>query len=187
LTQEEIFELISEVRFHQSELNDIEVKSANKGTPQRLFEPLSAFTNSITGGVILFGLNETNNFEIVGVADVHRLQEEISNLASAEMEPPIRPSFALAEIEGKTVLAVEIFPLPSEQKPCYYKPAGLHKGSYIRVGNTNRQMTDYEIFGYVSARTQPTFDEEHVAKASIDDLNRNSLEKYIALLRKIRP
>lgn len=187
MTREEILELIAEVQFYHSELDDIEVKSANKGTPQRLFEPLSAFANSISGGIILFGLNETNNFEIIGVVDAHRLQEEISNLASAEMEPPVRPTFALAELEGKTVLAVEIFPLSSAQKPCYYKPAGLHKGSYIRVGNTNRQMTDYEIFGYASARTQPTFDEEHVANASIDDLNRNSLEKYVALLRKIRP
>ena len=54
MTQEEILELISEVQQHQSELDDIEVKSAYKGTPQRLYEFISAFANSISGGVILF-------------------------------------------------------------------------------------------------------------------------------------
>lgn len=32
MTQEEFLELISEVQQHQSELDDIEVKSVNKGT-----------------------------------------------------------------------------------------------------------------------------------------------------------
>jgi hypothetical protein len=36
----------------------------------------------------------------------------------------------------------------------------MRKGSSIPVGNTNRLMTDYEIFGYLRAREQPRFDEE---------------------------
>ena len=187
MTQEELLELISEVQIHQSELDDIEVKSANKGTPQRLYEPISAFANSTSGGVILFGLDEERNYEIVGVGDSQRLQEEVSQLASVEMAPALRPSFTVVEIEGKAVVAVEIPGLPAEQKPCFYKHAGMHKGAYIRVGNTNRQMTDYEIFGYVSARTQPTFDEEPVKDASIDDLNKERLQDYIIRLKKSRP
>lgn len=187
MTQEELFELISEVQQHQSELDDIEVKSANKGTPHRLYEPLSSFANSTSGGVILFGLDEEHNFEIVGVGDAQRLQEEISNMASSEMEPFLRPVFTVMESEDKTIVAVEILGLPVELKPCFYKPAGLQKGSYIRVGNTNRLMTDYEIFGYVSARTQPTFDEEPVKNASLDDLNTEKLREYIVKLKKARP
>ncbi|MBM4147120.1 MAG: AAA family ATPase [Nitrospira sp.] len=187
MTQEELQELISEVQQHQSELDDMEVKSAHKGTPQRLYEPISAFANSTSGGVILFGLNEERNYEIVGVGDSQRLQEEVSQLAAAEMTPPLRPSFTVVEIEGKAVVAVEIPGLTAEQKPCFYKHAGMHKGAYIRVGNTNRQMTDYEIFGYVSARTQPTFDEETIKEASLDDLNKDRLQNYIAALKKSRP
>ncbi len=56
MIHEELLELISEVQQHQSELGNIEVKSANKGTPQRLYEPISAFAKSTSGGVILFGL-----------------------------------------------------------------------------------------------------------------------------------
>ena len=45
MTREELLELIAEVQQHQSELDDVGVKSARGGTPKRLFEPLSAFTN----------------------------------------------------------------------------------------------------------------------------------------------
>jgi ATP-dependent DNA helicase RecG len=187
LTHEELLDLISEVQQHKSEMDDVEVKSAHKGTPQRLYESLSAFANSSGGGVIILGLDEKHDFSVVGVADAHRLQEEISHIASAEMEPPLRPAFTVIDIEGKTVVAVEILELPVDNKPSFYKPAGLQKGSYIRVANTNRQMTDYEIFGYVSGRTQPTFDEDPVRDAVFDDLERPKLEEYIARLKKTRP
>jgi len=187
MIRDELLQLISEVQQHQSELDDVDVKLAQRGTPQRLFELLSAFANRAGGGAILFGLDEEHNFEIVGVGNAHRLQEEIGHLAASEMEPALRPEFTVEEVDGKTVVAVEVSELSAEQKPCYYKPAGLQKGSYIRVGNTNRQMADYEIFGYVSARTQPTFDEEPVRDATIEDLNRGRLEEYLEQLRRVRP
>lgn len=187
MNREELLELIAEVTQHQCELNDVEIKSAQKGTPQRLFEAISAFANCTGGGVLLFGLDEDRNFALCGVGDAHKLQEDISSLANSEMEPPLRPEFTVHQIEGKTIVAVEIEKLPADKRPCFYKPAGLQKGSYIRVGNTNRAMTDYEIFGYVSGRTQPTFDEEIVQGATIDDLSRAKLDAYIVKLKRNRP
>ena len=187
MTREELLELIAEVHQHQSELDDVEVKSARGGTPKRLFEPFSAFANRTGGGVVLFGLDENRNFEAVGVNNADRLQRDISDLASNEMAPPLRSEFTVENIDGKTLVAVEVAELPADQKPCYYKPAGLQKGSYIRVGNTNRQMTDYEIFGYVSTRTQPTFDEEPIHDGNIEDLDRGKIEGYLANLRRTRP
>jgi len=74
LTPEELFELIAEVQLHQSELDDVEVKSARGGTPKRLFEPLSVFSNHSGGGIILLGLDENQSFELVGVGDADRLE-----------------------------------------------------------------------------------------------------------------
>jgi len=187
MTREDLQRLVAEVQARQTELIDVEVKSARGGTPQRLYKSLSAFANRTGGGVLLFGLNEKGNFEIVGVGDAHRLQEEIGHVASHEMEPALRPDFTVEEIDGKTVVGVEISEVPTARKPCCYKSAGLQKGSYIRVGNTNRQMSDYEIFGYVSSRSQPTFDEEPVRDASLDDLDPAKLDAYLADLRRARP
>lgn len=170
MTREELQQLITEVQQSQCELADIEVKSAHGGTPQRLYEPLSAFANRTEGGVILFGLDENRNFEIVGVGNAHRLQEEISHLVRTDMEPQIHPEFPVELFDGKTVVALEVSPVPADKRPCHYKNTGLQKGSYIRVGNTNRSMTDYEVFGYVSAQSQPTFDEEPITQATLEDL-----------------
>jgi ATP-dependent DNA helicase RecG len=187
MTREELQQLIAEVQKHQSELANVEVKAARGGTPRRLYEPLSAFANRTGGGVLLFGLNESSDFSIIGVGDAHRLQEEITHLASSDMEPALRPQFLVDEIDDETVVAVEIDEAPATQKPCFYKPTGLPKGAYLRVGNTNRQMTEYEVFGYLSGRGQPTQDEEIVPGATLDDLDNRLLDEYLARLRQTRP
>ncbi|MBM4090016.1 MAG: transcriptional regulator [Planctomycetes bacterium] len=187
MNREELERLIVEVQQRQTELNDVEVKSARAGTPRRLYEALSAFANHTGGGVIVFGLDESADFGVIGVGNAHQLQADIGDLASSEMEPALRPEFTVEDIDGKTVVAVEVAEVPMEQRPCYYKTAGLQKGSYVRVGNTNRQMTDYEIFGYVSARSQPTFDEEPIAEATIEDLDEAAIDSYLNRLRQARP
>ena len=123
---------------------------------------------------------------MVGVGDAHRIIAEVSHLLAENMEPALRPEFTLAEVEGKPVLAIEVFEVPAEQKPCFYKTAGLQSGAYIRVGNTNRQMSGYEVFSYLTACTQPTFDEEPVAEATLADLDRERLEEYVRQLRRAR-
>ncbi|HXH13699.1 MAG TPA: ATP-binding protein [Alphaproteobacteria bacterium] len=187
MIHDELKQLIADVQNRQSELANVEVKAARSGTPRRLYESLSAFANRTGGGVLLFGLDESSDFSIVGVGDAQRLQEDITHLASSEMEPALRPSFLVDELDDETVVAVEIDEIPATQKPCFYKPAGLPKGAYLRVGNTNRQMTEYEVFGYLSSRGQPTYDEEVIANATVDDLDNRLLDEYLARLRQTRP
>ncbi len=187
MTRDELRQIVADVQRRQSELDNVEVKAARGGTPRRLYEPLSASANRTGGGVLLFGLDESKDFSIIGVGDAQRLQEEITHLASAEMEPALRPHFLIDEIDGETVAAVEIDEIPAAQKPCFYKQAGLPKGAYLRVGNTNRQMTEYEVFGYLSGRGQPTYDEEIIAAATIKDLDGRLLDEYLTRLRQTRP
>jgi ATP-dependent DNA helicase RecG len=187
MTRDEVRQLIADVQKRQSELASVEVKAARGGTPRRLYEPLSAFANRTGGGVLLFGLDESRDFSIVGVGDAHRLQEEITHLVSSDMEPALRPHFLVDEIEEETVVAVEVDEVPAAQKPCFYKPSGLPKGAYLRVGNTNRQMTEYEVFGYLSSRGQPTYDEENIPNATLADLDNGLLDEYLARLRQTRP
>lgn len=48
-------------------------------------------------------------------------------------------------------------------------------------------MSDYEIFGYLSAREQPTFDEQPIRGATLDDLDRSAIGAYLDVLRRARP
>jgi Putative DNA-binding domain len=76
VTWDELLQLVASVQQHQSAMGNVEVKAARGVTPQRLYEPLSAFANHTGGGVILFGLDEKSNFEVVGVGDTLQLQED---------------------------------------------------------------------------------------------------------------
>ncbi|MFH1891242.1 MAG: ATP-binding protein [Candidatus Zixiibacteriota bacterium] len=187
MTPAELRKLVEEIQQRQSELDDVEVKTAKGGTPKRIYESLSAFANRPGGGVVVFGLAERRDFEIVGVGDFQRLQEEVTGVAADQMAPALRPQFTVDEIEGETVAAMEIEEVPAAQKPCFYKNVGLPKGAYIRVGNTNRPMTEYEIFGYQSGREQPRNDEEPALEATLDDLNQEALNDYVNQIRKVRP
>ena len=187
MTLEELRKLVSEIRSAQSESDTVEVKTARGGTPKRLYQAISGFANRTRGGIILFGLDESTDFSIVGVGNAHQLQEEITSLASDNMEPAIRPEFTVDEIDDETVVAAEIDEVSTSQKPCFYKTAGLPKGAYLRVGNTNRRMTEYEVFGYLSGREQPTHDEDTALDASLEDLDNSLIETYLEHLRQIRP
>ncbi len=181
-----IINLISELRRRHGELEGVEAKAAHSGTPPDLFKPLSAFANRPGGGILLFGLDEDAGFKVVGVGNPRRLQEDLSGIA-AQMKPALRPIFSVEEIEGETVVAMEVPEVSYSQKPCYHGPHHLQEGSFIRVGNSTRRMSDYEIFGFISSHTQPKFDEEPVLEATLDDLDRTKLEGYLALRKAARP
>jgi len=180
-----ILRLIAELRRRHGELEGVEAKAAHTGTPADLFKPLSAFANRAGGGILLFGLDEDAGFKAVGVGNPRKLQEDLSGLA-AQMEPPLRPSFSVEELEGETLVAVEVPEVAFDQKPCYHRPHHLQEGSFIRVGNSTRRMSDYEIYSFISSRTQPKFDAEPILEATLDDLDRGRLEEYLAQQRKAR-
>jgi ATP-dependent DNA helicase RecG len=178
-----ILHLIAELRRRHGELEGVEAKAAHTGTPADLFKPLSAFANRAGGGILLFGLDEDAGFKVVGVGNPRKLQEDLSGLA-AQMEPPLRPSFSVEEVEGETLVAVEVPEVAYDQKPCYHR---LQEGSFIRVGNSTRRMSDYEIYSFMSSRTQPMFDEEPILRATLPDLDRAKLEEYLARRKEARP
>ena len=57
MTREEVFKLIQELNDKQSETISIEAKTAYQGKPEKYYDTISSFANTI-GGVILFGVKE---------------------------------------------------------------------------------------------------------------------------------
>lgn len=145
VNQEKVLKLIQELNEKQTETICIESKTASHGKPEKYYDTVSSFSNTM-GGTILFGVEESktkNKTEFIpaGVYDVGDLQRNITNLCSTEFEPTVRPEISVVDIEDKKIVAVEISALTPRNKPCYYKPKGLHNGSYIRVGDRDDHMT----------------------------------------------
>ena len=78
MTVGELDRLIGEIRQRKAEGQTIEVKSARCGCPESLFDTLSSFSNQPSGGTIVFGLDEHNEFELCGVYDAQDLQHKVT-------------------------------------------------------------------------------------------------------------
>jgi len=186
MDRREATELVNAVRMGEFEDAYVEVKRARRGLPKRLYGSLSAFANQTGGGAIVLGLDESRQFALTGVQDVQGVLASLSDLAG-KMQPPLALDTVVLEVEGRPAIVVEVPECDYRHKPCYYSPAGLQKGSYLRVGNVNRRMTEYEIFSFLTSQGQPTFDREPVLEAGIEDLDADLLQTYWKRLRQRRP
>ena len=183
---DELIELVSLIRRQKAEGQTIEVKAAEKGCPQKLYDTLSSFSNQDTGGTIVFGIDEKQDFALVDVYDLQDLQKNVTEQCN-QMEPPVRAVFTTAEIEGKYVCSAEIPGVDLSERPCYYKGKGRSKGSYIRVGDADLPMTDYELYSYEAFRKHLHDDERPVERASMNTLDGMQIQKYLLQKKLERP
>lgn len=183
---EELVDLVSRTVHQKAETQTLKLKAAHVDCPKRLYDTLSSFSNQDSGGVLLFGVDETKSFEVVGVYDLQSLQKKVTEQCS-QMEPPVRAVFTVAEVDGKPVCSAEIPAIDLSERPCYYKGAGRVKGSYIRVGDADLPMTDYELYSYEAFRKHLYDDERPIKRASLKALNQDVLQRYVLEKRIDRP
>lgn len=183
---EDLIELVNEIINQKTEKQNIELKAAEKGCPSRLYDTLSSFSNQDTGGILIFGIDETQNFKIVGVYDLQDLQKKVTEQC-LQMEPPVRAVFTVAEYDGVYICSAEIPGLDISERPCYYTGKGRLKGSYIRVGDADLPMTDYELYSLEAFRKHLNDDERVVERASLEALDQDSVAAYIEQKKIDRP
>lgn len=108
----------------------------------KISKTVVAFSNG-AGGKLILGVND--KAEVIGVSEdeVLELPDKISNIIYDSCYPAIIPEIYAANIEGKKIIVVEVF--PGNLKPFYIKNKGKLKGTYIRVGATNKLADEYEI------------------------------------------
>lgn len=183
MNQKDIIEKIKFIEKFKTETVSIETKSALNGFPKKCYDTVSSFSNKY-GGTIIFGIDEENDFNITGVYDINDLQKQISALCSDSMEPVVRADFLPVEYKGKILLAVQIDEIMQNKKPCYYKPKGIIKGSYTRVGDRDEVMTDYEVYALQSYKDGIIEDIRPNKRATLDDLNREQLDVYLKKIKE---
>lgn len=182
----ELVELVKTIQELKSESRTLELKAAALGCPKKLYDTLSSFSNQDDGGVIVFGIDESKDYSVVGVYDVQDLQKQINNQCK-EMEPLVRPLITLCDIDGKNIVSAEIPGIEITNRPCYYKGKGKIKGSYIRSGDADEPMTDYEIYSYEAYRQKYQDDVRIVDRASMQTIDEEKLVKYKAMCKKDKP
>jgi len=100
---------------------------------KELTEEVCAFANA-AGGVVLIGVNDTN--QIMGVTIDNAKRSAIQN-SLGEITPHLSCSLSFVEVEGKTIGVIEV---PSGPK----KPYVLSGTIYVRIGPNTQKLTTAE-------------------------------------------
>lgn len=173
----ELIDLVNDVIDKGCEMQNIELKAAQKGCPKKLYDTISGFSNQQNGGILIFGIDQDNDFNICGVYDPQDLQVKVTEQAN-QMSPVVRPLFTVAKINDKVIVSAEIAECDVFEKPCFYTGTGRVRGSYIRAYDSDIPMTEYEIYSYEAFRKKNQDELRIVPNADIEDLNDIKVKEY---------
>lgn len=182
---EDLHKLVDKIQRLQCEMQTVELKSANKGCPTRLYDTLSSFANQDEGGIIIFGLDETKGFAVVGVYDAQDLQKKVTEQCN-QMSPQVRALFTVCEFGDKLVVSAEIPGLDVAERPCFYRGAGRLRGAYIRVGDADEPMSEYEVYSYDAFRKRIRDDIREAQGARRSFFNEEKLAQFFQAVKKDR-
>lgn len=183
MLEEELEKLAIRVTIQKAESQTIELKSAHQGCPTRLYDSLSSFSNQNEGGVILFGIDEKDDFSIKGVYDAQDLQKKVAEQCK-QMEPPVRALFTVCDIDGKKIVSAEIPGVDVDLRPVFYKGVGRIKGSYIRVGESDEPMSEYEVYSYEAFRKRIRDELRTVDDEKFSLINNERISHYLNEVKK---
>ncbi|MFT3876102.1 MAG: ATP-binding protein [Propioniciclava sp.] len=178
----ELLALVEQLRLVGTDVQRIEVKSQ---VGKSLLETLSAFSNG-GGGVVIVGLDERAGFALVEGFDASRAQDAFVSRC-AQLTPVVRPELSIVPFGPGSLLVADIPELLPRDKPCYITERGRYQGSYLRTGDGDVRLQQYEVDRLVEEHTQPTWDGEPVPTAGVGDLDSEALSVFLAGQREVRP
>ena len=100
------------------------------------------------------------------------------------MEPPVRALFTVCDIDGKKIVSAEIPGVDVDLRPVFYKGVGRIKGSYIRVGESDEQMSEYEVYSYEAFRKRIRDELRTVDDEKFSLINNERISHYLNEVKK---
>jgi ATP-dependent DNA helicase RecG len=185
MLEQQLQEIIQKAGQKKNEDTTLEFKAAKRGTPETLYDTLSSFSNT-AGGTIVFGIDENHNFDVCGVQDSRDLIKNVSRQCD-EMEPKVIPLFTQTEYNGRVIVSAEIAEMDYLNKPCFYKGKGKAKGSYIRVGDADEVMSDYEIYSFEVYKRKVDEELRTNSRVTSQDIDTRLLNGFIDKLLLVKP
>ena len=186
MVEQELSDLIQQIQTRGCEEQTTEVKAARGGCPEKLYDTISSFSNQNSGGTFVFGLDEKDKFKKVGVYDAQDLQKKVMEYCE-QMTPIVRPVFTVYNEDSLVFVSAEIPPVDITDRPCFKTAKGRLHGSYIRVGDADKPMTEYEVYSYEAFRKKYRDDIRPVERASMKSLDQKQVEEYLERKKSERP
>lgn len=175
-------ELIGNLRLIGTDGQTVEVKS---GVGKSIVETLSSFSNT-AGGTIIIGISETEGMSPIAGFDAAAARSQLES-RFAQVTPIVRANIDIVPFEGSHIVVTDIPELLPRDKPSYVTARGKYQGSFVRTGDGDHRLAQYEVDRLVEEHRQPVWDDEPVPDATIQDLIPAALTDYLDSQRQQRP
>ena len=153
---------------------NLELKErVNFSEPKNYLKVVSSFANGYDIGYIIFGI-EDGTKKILGIEDVKKSYEEISNRIKTRIEPNIIPIIDIVNIQGKNLIVVKV--MPGQHTPYYYVNKGT-RVAYIRKGDQDCEANSIELNELILRGRNLGWDEQ-LSDNVYKDFSFKILEKY---------
>lgn len=154
----------------QEEGKTLEFKENTKSL-DRIIHTIIAFANT-AGGKVLIGVKDKTK-KIVGLEDPVEEEMRLANAIADSIEPLFTPDIHVVSWRNKEFLVIQV---PHSVGPYYAKAKGLKKGTYIRLGSTNR-LADVAILAELERLGEnECFDEMPATGCSIQNLDLDAIK-----------
>lgn len=140
-----------------------------------LANTIIAFAND-AGGELYIGIRSEPR-EIVGLPEeeLAKTEEKISNIIFDRCYPAILPDITFLTEDDKHIIRVTVY--RGSLPPYYRKDKGRQKGTYIRVGSSNRMASEEIIAELERRKRNISFDSELIIDKPADELNIENFKK----------
>lgn len=169
-----MLELTLESIISQNESKILEFKENTKSLIP-IVKTIIAFANT-SGGFIVVGISDKEK-RIVGVENPLQEEERLANIIADSVEPLIIPDIQIRSIRKKELLVIKI---PHLVGPFYLKSAGLERGTYVRVGSTNRLADSEIILSLQMLAKNTSFDELPCVGTTLSDIDDEIVKTYLS-------
>ncbi len=144
-------------------------------TNAELAKTMISFAND-AGGEFYLGIQDKPR-KVVGIDEnqLIELEEKISNIIHDQCAPVILPEISFLRYEDKHIIVTRIH--KGSAPPYHLKTKGVAKGTYIRVGSSNRQASPEIIAELERQKQNISFDSELVFRKPANKLNIQSFRE----------
>jgi ATP-dependent DNA helicase RecG len=150
-------------------------------SPTGVLKTIVAFANT-AGGVLLLGVEDRTG-HVRGVEDPLDLEERVAHLVSDAIAPRLVPEIEVLPWRRTQVLAIQVH--PSATRPHYLEKEGLERGTYVRVGSTNRRADAELIQELRRVGRGESFDEQPMPELDSEAVDFRAASESFAPVRKL--
>lgn len=136
-----------------------------------VIKTIVAFANT-AGGTIIIGVEDKTK-KIVGVSNPLLEEERLAGAINNNIAPMLMPDIQIYAYKNKELIVIQV---PHATGPYYLKSAGIEKGTYVRLGSTNRAADQERIQSLKNFARNIIYDEQPYITKSKEDLDWDAIQ-----------